>query len=122
MLMHRNCGGEVREATDGRGYRFDGENARIFGPFVPAYICTKCDKEILGDAEVKVVDPGGKSDIEQIPSLELVSDVCKCGAFRNQHQFGSGNSKRQPSACEKFMFGHRCSSDELERWVKKIVL
>lgn len=59
-MTHRNCGGEISEAADGRGYHFDGEDARQFGAFVPAYVCLKCGVEILGDRDVIV--PGQEED------------------------------------------------------------
>lgn len=51
-------------------------------------------------------------------SAPLVSDVCTCLRFRNEHQNGSGNAQRCHGACGTFVFLRRCNADlDLERWV-----
>lgn len=84
--------------------------------------CVYCDHEEICHLRLTGMTHGEPNAENVPPSLELVSDVCKCGAFRNQHEHGSGDAKKRAGACDKFVFDHRCSSDELERWVRTIVL
>jgi hypothetical protein len=54
---------------------------------------------------------------------DLVSDVCKCLHFRNEHAGGSGDAMRRNGACEAFTFLRRCNAElDLERWVDAIVI
>lgn len=52
-LVHKHCGGSVKEDWDDP-YRFEGDDADAFGKTVPRYVCDKCGKEILGDAEITI--------------------------------------------------------------------
>lgn len=57
-LIHKNCGGEVREDLKTKPYYYDSNNPDkdVTGNpdyMIPAYRCTKCHKEILGDSELE---------------------------------------------------------------------
>jgi hypothetical protein len=56
MLTHKDCGGKVIEDPSGDGYSFTGEDAELFGEFVPAYVCDKCGEEIVSDSSVVIED------------------------------------------------------------------
>ena len=56
MLIHKGCGGGVEEDRSLKPYRYDsnedGNEIEIY-----PYVCQKCSKEILGDAELEIVVP-----------------------------------------------------------------
>lgn len=57
------------------------------------------------------------------PAIRAVSDVCVCGRFRNQHENGTGNSKKTAGACDGFKFLRRCNAElDLERWSGTIII
>lgn len=52
-MYHTGCGGgKIVEEYGPRAYHFTGDDAEQFGAVVPAYICSRCGVEILGDAQV----------------------------------------------------------------------
>lgn len=54
---------------------------------------------------------------------ELVSDVCRCLRFRNEHEKGSRDARRRNGACENFILLRRCNADlDLDRWVSTIII
>lgn len=61
-LQHKNCGGEVIESTTIPSY-----SSEEYG-IVPAYECTKCLHEILGDAQIEFI-PENEADKIQIESI-----------------------------------------------------
>lgn len=50
-LHHKDCGGRIVDNWDDP-YRFEGEDARVFGAIVPRHLCEVCGAEILGDADI----------------------------------------------------------------------
>jgi hypothetical protein len=59
-----------------------------------------------------------------VPSeTPIGSDVCQCGDYRSQHNYGSnsacrvcGNMSGPYNGCQKFRFGRMAGQSELEHW------
>lgn len=64
-MVHKNCGGVVTESKSFAAY--DSEEYGI----VPAYECTTCSIEILGDAQITFV---AENDADQV-QIEALQDV-----------------------------------------------
>lgn len=55
-LLHKDCGGEAVERRDLEPYLYDsnetGDPANLEKHY--PYVCNKCNREILGDAEIDI--------------------------------------------------------------------
>jgi len=54
-MVHKNCGGIISEDFS-KPYRFEGEDAKVFGAVVPRYVCDKCKQEIVSDKQIAIED------------------------------------------------------------------
>lgn len=52
IIVHRDCGGDLRDDFE-NGYRFEGEDAALFGEVVPRTYCKRCGQEIMGDVDLQ---------------------------------------------------------------------
>jgi hypothetical protein len=76
--------------------------------------CVYCDHEVACHSQLRGDDGKFPGD-----DIKLVRDVCRCLRFRNEHDGGSGDSKRTHGACNEFYYIRRLNADlDMARWLE----